>query len=240
MGSLVASTHDLRREEWRPFPEAPEFYLVSTIGRVRSRPGIHWNQVDKRFTRRPLDVTPFFGDPRFSRNLLVRLYWNRGVMTRTLRWVVAKTWVTNPDPETLTVACGVKNPWDCRVANLFWEAPSSPHDARRAALIKRCAKLQSQLRVAKPIRASLTPVRPSFNNNCPACVHFELEPSLPQNSRCRLLSDQCENVQQVCKRWSLRSLVNRVELVPVLNKRDLEREIDEINQELDLLWISED
>ena len=233
---IFATDDDIRREQWRRFPEAPEHYRVSNIGRVKSLPGIHWNTIDARYTRRPLDVVPFFGNPRFSRNLLVRMYWGGTAVTRTLRWVVAKTWVTNPDPDNLTLASGPRNAFDCRAVNLIWETPRDESDYRRSALVKRASEVLRCMRVAKPIQRTLTPTRPVFANNCPACKHFVLSPSLPQNSECSFLGQPCEAVAGDCKRWSLKLLHTRPEMAPTLNRADLQRELDRINSELEDLW----
>lgn len=190
-----------------------------------------------RYTRRPLDVEPFKANPRFGRNLLVRMYWAGGVMTRTLRWVVARTWVPNPDPARLTYASGPSNIFDCRSKYLSWSEPANPLCDQ---LVSRASEIQRMLRVAKPVSNKTTPIRPSFANNCSACNHFRLEESLPQDSRCSLLGERCEEVMGVCKSWKLRSLHNRPEMLPVMNRRSLMAELERINEELEDLWINEE
>lgn len=233
---LVADAHDIRQEEWRVFPDSPLHYKVSTTGQIVSLPGVHWNTIDMRYTRRPFRVEPFKANPRFGRNLLVRMYWSGGVITRTLRWVVARTWVPNPDPERLTFADGPSNIFDCRSKYLNWAEPTNPKVER---LVTRASQIQSLLRVAKPVSNSTLPVRPSFTNNCSACSHFVLEPSLPQNSRCSLLGESCENVASICKEWKLKSLHNRPQMLPSLNRKSLLAELQRINSELEDLWINE-
>lgn len=233
---IKADAHDIRQEVWRVFPDSPLHYKVSSIGRVVSLPGVHWNTIDMRYTRRPFSVDPFRANPRFGKNLLVRMYWSNVVITRTLRWVVARTWVPNPDPERLTFANGPDDIFDCRSKYLSWSEPRNPRVER---LVSRSTEIQILLRVAKPVNSATTPVRPTFSNNCSACVHFELEKSLPQNSMCKLLGEPCENVVSICKEWKLRSLHNRPPMLPSLNRRSLLAELERINSELEDLWINE-
>lgn len=237
--AVLVTTAELRDERWRDFPDSPEHYEVSNLGRVRSKPGIHWNRIDTRYTRRSLDVQPFKLNSIFCKQLLVVLYWQGLVVTRTLRWVVARTWVPNTDGPEASQACGPPDVRDCRASGLRWVVPTPLAERKRAELLARMAKLTRMSVVAIPVDLANLPARPKFKNNCMACSNCEPEPSLPQDSRCKLLGVKCEEVSGFCRDWNLNSLSQVPRFLPAENRVSIMEEIREIEEELANLWMTD-
>jgi len=232
-------------EVWYDYPIAPDVYMVSSYGRVRSKPHVRWSNKNHMLTRYSYPARAF-RDPEswFSKQIMTVLYINGQVIVKTLKRIVAETFVPNTNPEQLTRVSGIDNDiFNVSPSNLQWVAgyPQGTAMAMKIARLQRNKKKAlSKIVRGKYNKARDTHMMPlSFRNNCLNCANVQINTQSPKDSICGVTGVSCLETKVFCVKWKFKEVRHEVALLNVQDEDPI-TEYNKVIHELEHIDLEQD